>query len=148
MKTTDELIENKIIQAVKKLLTGTVNQILDKAEFVIPILECEEYSSSFEITPIIELFNCERQEKERILMLDTYALTISFELNETQDSQLHCYAYSGALGKAIYDDPTLGGVVDRVSIAGKKYITPKKPNCGGKWGLIVSLRISVEGINK
>jgi hypothetical protein len=30
--------------------------------------------------------------------------------------------------------------------AGKKYIRPKKPGCGEEWKLVISVRITVEGI--
>jgi hypothetical protein len=57
---------------------------------------------------------------------------------------MFCYAYSGAIGRTFFDDPTLGGTVDRAVITGKKYIAPKKPHCGEGYALIVSLRVTVE----
>jgi hypothetical protein len=75
-------------------------------------------------------------------------MTISFEFPETLESELHCYAYSGAVGRAIYDNPTLGGIADRAVITGKKYNPPKKLNCGQGWELSITLRVTVEGIVK
>ena len=57
---------------------------------------------------------------------------------------MSCYAYAGAVGKAVFDDSTLGGIVDRVVITGKKFVPPKSTHCGDGWGLVISLRITVE----
>jgi hypothetical protein len=57
---------------------------------------------------------------------------------------LYCYGYSAAFGKALNEDITLGGVAERAVITGKKYLSPKKPHCGGEWGVIITLRVTVE----
>jgi hypothetical protein len=142
-----DFVEARIISAVRKLLTERVNEILSEVQFPIPIIEFDGNDSGFVSVPVIALVSCEKTEKERILRLDTYSLTITFSFIEQVECELHCYAYSGAIGKAIYDDPTLGGVVDRAVITGKKYIAPKKPHCGESYALIVSLRVTVEGLN-
>ena len=139
-------IEETIIKAVKRLLSGRVNEILKEAEFSVPIIEFESYDCEYAVAPMISLNSCERNEKERIIKLEAYSLTITISLPETPESELHCYAYSGAVGRAFYDDPTLGGVVDRAVITGKKYNSPKKPNCGEGWELIVTLQVTVEVI--
>jgi ribosomal protein S12 len=51
------------------------------------------------------------------------------------------------LSRAFYDNPTLSGIVDRAVIVAKKFIEPKKPNCGGGWALIISVRLTVEGMS-
>jgi hypothetical protein len=139
-------IEEKIIKAVKKLLVGQANEILSKAETVIPTIEFGGFEHGYAVAPVIVLNTCEKTEKERIIRLDAYTLTITFSLMDTPESELHCYTYSGAVSKALYDNPTLGGVVDRAVITGKKYTAPKNPHCGEGWGLSVSLRVVVEGI--
>ena len=143
MKMKD-FVELRIIEAVRGLLTGRVNGILREAQFAIPMIEFGEYGCGYTVAPVICLSTCERTEKERVIRLEAYSLTIAFELPETPEAELYCYAYSGAVGKAVFDDPTLGGVVDRAVIIGKKYSPPKKPHCGEGWELIVSLRITVE----
>ena len=143
-----DLIEARIIEAVRKLLAGRVNELLGDSEYQIPLIEFGSYQGGNSIVPGITLSTCERTEKERIVRLDSYSLTINFSLSETPESELYCYAYSGAVGRALYDDPTLGGMVDRVVIAGKKYIKPRIPHSGECWELIVSLRLSVEGISE
>jgi hypothetical protein len=65
---------------------------------------------------------------------------------DTPDGELLCYAYSAAIGKALGENPTLGGVADRAVIAGKKYNKPKKPNCGESWELVITMRLTVEEI--
>jgi hypothetical protein len=136
--------EEAIINAVKRLLTGTVNEILSNAQFTIPLVEFGEYSGGSVVVPAIVFSTCEQTEKERIIRQDVYSLTIIFSFQETPESELFCYAYSGAIGRAFYDDPTLGGVVDRAVITVKKYLSPKKSNCGECWGLVMTLRVNIE----
>jgi hypothetical protein len=143
MKKKDDLIEIKIINGIRKILTERVNEILRKGELTVPIIEFAEYGCGYAVAPVITLSTCERTEKERIIRLDAYTLTITFTLPETPESELHCYAYSGAVSRAIYDDPTLSGAAERAVISGRKYISPKMPHCGGEWGIIISLRITV-----
>ena len=143
MKSGD-FIEQRIILAVRFLLTGRVNEILREEEFDIPIIEFGDYGSGYAVSPVITLSSCERTEKERIIRLNAYSLTISFELAETFESECQCYAYASAVCMALKENPTLDGVVDRATITGEKYSPPKVRNCGQKWGVIISLRITVE----
>jgi hypothetical protein len=138
-------IEEAITGAIKRLLTGRVNEILQQWEIVVPIIEFSAIGSNYAATPVINLSTCELTEKERIIRLDAYTLTITFSLQEHEDGELYCYAYSSAVCKAINENPTLGGVADRAVVTGKKYLPPKKPNCGEGWGVIITLRITVEG---
>jgi len=143
-----DFIEQQIIGAVRKLLTGKVNEMLGDNEYHIPLIEFSDYKGGSAVSPVISFSSCEQSEKERIIRLDAYSLTITFSLVDTPDSELHCYAYSGAFSRAFFDDPTLGGVVDRAVITNKKYTAPKNPHCGEGWGLTVSLRVTVEGLRK
>jgi hypothetical protein len=140
-----DFIEQQIIDAVRKVLIGRVNEFLGEMQFVIPLVEFGSYVGGTVVSPVISLTSCERTEKERIIFLDAYSLTITFNVSETADSELHCYTYSAAVGKALEENPTLGGVADRVSINGKKYMKPKNANCGQGWELIITLRITKEG---
>jgi len=139
-------IEQRIIEAVKGLLTGRVNEILGKWEFLIPVIEFGNIGGNYAMAPVVTVSGCEQTEKERIIRLDVYTVIINLSLQEHEDGELFCYAYSGAVGRAFYDNSTLGGVVDRAVITGKKYIPPKKPNCGEGWGLVITLRVTVEGM--
>jgi hypothetical protein len=96
------------------------------------------------VAPAVSLASCERSEKERIVLVDAYSVAICFSLLDTVESEWHCYSYAAAVTKALGEDPTLGGTVDRAVITGKKYIQPKKPNCGEGWGLVLFLRVTVE----
>ena len=144
----DDFIEKRIIEAVQKLLLVKVNDILSNMDFSIPLIEFGKYSGKEIITPHISLSTCERNEKERLIRQDAYSLIITFTLPDTPESELHCYAYSNAVGKAVYDDPTLGGVADRVVITGKKYVHPVKQHNLAGWELVISLRITVEEMKK
>ena len=139
-------LEEVIANAVKQLLTGRVNEILGEAELSVPIIEYGGNGHSTSITPIVTHNSCERTEKERLIKIDAYSLTITFEIPETPESELYCYAYSGAVSRAFYDNPTLGGIADRAVVTGKKYIPPKNSFCGEGWGLVVTLRVTIEGM--
>ena len=139
-----DFIETRIIAAVRGLLCGAVNELIRNSEYDIPVIEFGDYGCGYAAVPVISLASCECTEKERIIRLDTYVVTITLTLPESAESELYCYAYSGAIGRAIYDDPTLGGVVDRAVITGKKYIAPENLHCGKNWELIITVRVTVE----
>jgi hypothetical protein len=143
-----DFIEQRIIEAVRVLLAGRVNEILREMKISIPVIEFGEHGCGYAVAPVITLSLCERTEKERIIRLDSYSLTITFELSDTPESESHCYTYAGVVSRALYYDPTLGGVADRAVVTGKKYCSPKKPNCGEGWGLILTLRVTVEGMRE
>ncbi|MCL2129162.1 MAG: hypothetical protein FWH35_02280 [Treponema sp.] len=143
-----DFIEQQIITAVRKLLTGKVNELLGEMECPVPLIEFTDCRGKAVVSPDISFSSCEQSEKERIIRLDAYSMSITFTLPETPESELFCYAYSGAVGRAFYDDPTLGGVIDRAVITGKKYVQPKRANCGEGWELIVSLRLTIEAITE
>jgi hypothetical protein len=147
MRIDNYFIEQRIIEAVKKTLKENVNDILSEAKFSIPTIELGNFQGGNVIVPTIELNTCERSEKERILYLDAYTLTITFKLPETPESELYLYAYSAAVGRAFYDNPTLEGVANRTVITGKKYLKPKSANCGENWSLVIAIRLTVEGVN-
>ena len=140
----NDFVEARILSAIRKLLTFRVNEILRDWEILIPVIEFGGFESRFAVAPVVSLSSCERTEKERIILLDAYTVSITFTLQEHEDGELYCYAYSGAVGRAIFDDPTLGGIADRAEITGKKYIPPKKPHCGEGWGVVLTLRVTIE----
>jgi hypothetical protein len=143
----NEFLEMQIINAVRDVLVGKVNELLSELQFFIPHIQFGDNSGVYDdIVPVISLSSCESTEKERIIKLDTYSLTITITIPETNYSELYCCAYSAAVRKALEHDVTLGGVVDKAVITGKKYVTPKKANCGQSWELIIILRLTIEGM--
>ena len=114
-------------------------------ELPVPPVEFEEYSGGSTVVPVISLSTCERSEKERIIRLDACSLTIVFSVPESLESELYCYAYAAAVEKALGDNPVLGGAASQAVLSGKKYAPPKKPHCGDKWEIVLSLRVTVEG---
>ena len=144
----EKFVEKEILDAIRKLLTEKVNDILSHLVFSIPLIEFGNYTGKEVITPHINLSTCERNEKERLIRQDAYSITIIFNLPDTPDSELHCYTYSHAVDKAINDDPTLGGIADRVVITGKKYVHPVKQHNLAGWELTILLRITVEELKK
>jgi hypothetical protein len=140
-------IEEAIIEAVKRLLAGRVNEILVDVEFPVPPVEFGNFGGGSVVAPVLVLSTCERNEKERIIQLDAYTVTISFVLPENPDGELSCYAYAATVEKAIVENPSLDGVVSRAVLTGKKYVPPKKPHCGDGWEVILTLRLTVEGMS-
>jgi hypothetical protein len=94
---------------------------------------------------VIALSTCERSEKERIIRLDAYTLTVTFTVPEYPMGERNCYAYAGAVAVALRENPTLSGVVDRVELTGKKYTPPKQNGTRGDWGITLTMRITTEG---
>jgi hypothetical protein len=139
-----DFIEQQILTAVRGLLTGRVNEILGESQFPIPFIEFSDYRGGGVVVPVISLTTCERSEKERIIRLDTYSVSISFTLPETPESEWCCYAYAVSVSKALGEEPTLGGIADRAVITGKKYNKPKKAIGGNEWEVVLTLRITVE----
>jgi hypothetical protein len=142
----NDLIEQRIIEAVRKLLTGRVNELLTSMEYPIPLIEFSEYRGGSVVVPVISLSTCERSEKERIILLDAYSLTITFSLPEKDESEFLCYVYALSVCKAFGENPTLDGIADRAVVTGKKYNKPKKPGSGEGWETVISLRVTVEGM--
>jgi len=137
-----DFIEQRIKNAVRFLLTGRVNEILRDQEFNTPVIEFGYYTGTVE--PSVTLAFCEKTEKERIVRLDAYSMTITFTLPDTFASECQCYAMCAAVCMALKENPTLGGIADRAIMTGEKYVAPKKPNCGEGWGVVLSLRVTVE----
>ena len=140
----EKLIEVQIVEAVRGLLVGRVNEVLSNWQTIIPLFEFSEYQGMTAVVPVVGVISCERSEKERIIRVDAFALTIAITVPETADSELFCYAYGSAVDKVVRENPTLGGIVDRAVVSGRKYTPPKKANCGQGWEVVISLRITVE----
>jgi hypothetical protein len=140
-------IEETLLNSVKSLLSGRVNELLGETEYAIPPIELGRSSSgAYIVTPVLGLTAGERTEKERIVRLEVYSLTITFAIPEGSDSERNGYAYAASVAAALIEDPTLGGVVDRAELTGKKYVLPKHQGTGGDWEVILSLQITIEGI--
>jgi len=148
MTDNNIFIEQQIIEAVRGLLAGRVNEILNSRQGLIPLFEISDYKGMTAVVPVVALASCERTEKERIIKLDAYSLTITLNVPENADSELFCYGYTAAVCKALRENPTLGGIADRVIVSGRKYVPPKAVNCGQEWQVIITLRITIEGMEK
>jgi hypothetical protein len=138
-------IEEIIINSLKSLLSGRVNELLGETEYPIPPVEFGSYRGGSFTAPVISLSTCERSEKERIVRLDAYTLTIIFSVPEWPEGERNCYAYAASVATALRENPTLGGAASRVELTGKKYAPPKQSGTGGDWETVLTLRITVEG---
>ena len=139
-----DFIETRILNAVRKLLDRRVNEIFSDWELLIPVVEFSNFQNKFVVSPVVSLSTCERTEKERLIKIDAYTVSLNFTLQEHEDGELYCYGYAYAFEKALKEDVTLGGIADRAVITGKKYVPPKKLNCGEGWGLVLTVRVTVE----
>jgi hypothetical protein len=138
------LIEEILLNSLKKLLSGRVNELIEEMEYPIPPIEFGSYRGGSVVVPAICLSTCERSEKERIVQLDTYTLTITFTVPEWPEGERNCYAYASSVATALRENPTLGGTVDRAELIGKKYAPPKQSGTGGEWEVELKVRVLVE----
>jgi hypothetical protein len=137
-------IEEIIINSLKSLLAGRVNELLGETEYPIPPVEFGSYRGGSAVVPVVALSTCERSEKERIIRLDTYTLTITFAVPEHPEGERNCYAYASSVAAALRENPTLGGAVDRAELTGKKYTPPKHPGTGEGWEVELKIHVLVD----
>jgi hypothetical protein len=137
-------IEEKLLNSVEMLLSRRVNELLGEMEYPIPPIELGNYRGGSVMVPAIALSTCEGSEKERIIRVDAYSLTITFTVSEYPAGEQNCYAYAGAVAAALREDPALGGIASRAVLTGKKYSPPRTPHCGEGWEVVLTLRVTVE----
>ena len=136
--------EVRILGALRGLLYKDVNKLLGEMELDLPPVERGDYSGGSAVVPVIRLSTCERSEKERIILVDAYTLSITFSVAEHPESELRCYAYAAAVEKALLGNPTLDGEVSRAAMTAKTFGPPKRPHCGEGWTVEIKIRVNVE----
>jgi hypothetical protein len=65
------------VNVEKSVLAGRVNELLGEIDSPV---EFGDYRSGSAVVPVISLSTCERPEKERIIRLGAYTLTIDYNL--------------------------------------------------------------------
>jgi hypothetical protein len=145
MDNRDLLIEEIIINSLKSLLAGRVNELLGEAEFLIPPIEFTHKLNGgyYSITPELAIATCERSEKDRVVLLDAYKVTITFACPE-QNGERNGYAYAGAVDRALREDPTLGDTADYALLVKKEYKAPKQPGTGEGWEVELKIHVLVD----
>jgi hypothetical protein len=98
---------------VSSLLTQRVNELLEETGHPIPPVEFGNYRGGSAVVPVLSLSTCEQSEKERIVRLDAYTLTITFTVPEWPGGERNCYTYASSAATALKENPTLGGIADR-----------------------------------
>ena len=141
----DVFIEHRVIGAVKKMMSETVNGYFDELEYQLPMIEFNNFANRYFVTPAIIITGCEQTEKERVIRLSAYSVTITCNIQETPESSLYAFAYLAGIRKAVAENSTLGGVVDRAVLTSGKIVPPKVAGCGQEWQVVVDLRVTVEG---
>jgi hypothetical protein len=97
------------------------------------------------VTPFLKLETEEKSEKDRVIRLDVYVLTVTFYSPE-REGELLSYAFGAAIEKALEDDPALGGAVDRAVLMSKSYKEAAHRGSGEDWEAVFKIRVSVEGV--
>ena len=110
----------------------------------VPIIEFCGNGCGYGAVPVVALHSCERTEKEWIIRLAAYTVTVTFALPESFETEEQCYCYCAAICRAIKEQPTLSGVVDRTQVLGEKYTPPKTQGCGESWCVSITLRVTLE----
>jgi hypothetical protein len=64
MTDKELFIEEILLNSLKKLLSGRVNELLEETEYPIPLIEFGNYRGGSTVVPVIALSTCERNEKE------------------------------------------------------------------------------------
>jgi hypothetical protein len=144
-RARDLFVEEKILGAVMRLLDEPVNYYLAEMDMIVPRIDVCGMPGREDICPQIVLTSCERFEKERIVRLDAYSLTITFEVPDSEEAESQSYAYGAAFERALDSDPTLQDTASRILLVHKKYIAPKHEGCGEGWKIVITLRITIEG---
>jgi hypothetical protein len=93
----------------------------------------------------LRLESGEKTEKDRIVGLDVYVLSIIFYSPECEGEMIS-YAFGAAIEKALEDDPTMGGAADKAVLTTKSYKEPAHRGAGGDWEAVFKIRLSVEVI--
>jgi hypothetical protein len=136
-------IEEIVLNSVRGLLSGRVNELLGEAEYSVPLVEFGNCRGGSVTVPSLALATCERGEKERIVRVEAYSLTITFAVPDYPAGERSCYAYASTVATALKENPTLDGAVDRAELTGKRYVPPKVAGVGD-WEAVLSLRITIE----
>ncbi|GHU40836.1 hypothetical protein FACS1894190_08210 [Spirochaetia bacterium] len=135
-------IEEQLIEMINEILTSTVNFYLSEMEEFVPLVELSSSGKlgSYGVCPQIELSEAARTDKDRIVRTDAYTMTITFVMN-SQNNKRDVYCYAAALESAINDDPTFGGVADRVAFVNRKY--KGMAESSGECQAVFTLRVTI-----
>ncbi|MDR0584490.1 MAG: hypothetical protein LBG57_09110 [Treponema sp.] len=128
--TNDFFIEEEIEGALFRLLDEPVNYFLREMELKAPPLDVCGKPGGEAIYPDVFLSECERTEKERIIRIDAYSVSVTFPVPDSEEADVYCFACAAAFEKALDANPTLGGMANRAVLTGKKYTRPKSPAAG------------------
>jgi hypothetical protein len=129
-------IEEKSVDAVWDVLTRRVNFYLGEMDAVVPFLERDSAGKygRFGVRPVVGLLDCESSEKERVLMVDAYTVSVDIKA-PVRD----CWFYTHALRCALREDLTLNGIAAEVKF---KRTTYKDGVCFGLKVIVEQLAIS------
>jgi hypothetical protein len=129
-------VEERILEVVWEVLTRRVNFYLGEMDAVVPFLEREGGGvyGRFGVRPVVALDDCESSEKERVLLVDAYTVSVDIKAPERD-----CWFYTHALRCALREDLTLNGIAAEVKF---KRTTYKDGVCFGLKVIVEQLAIS------
>jgi hypothetical protein len=87
----DVFIEKEIIRAVQGLLIEQVNTILLESQLPVPVIGYSNHGGFYSTFPAVTLNACESTEKERIIRIDAYNVTVSFTLSEMPEGETYSF---------------------------------------------------------
>jgi hypothetical protein len=137
------IIEFDILHAIQNLLTGAVNRFLEEQEYDTPLIELGGGAPD-RVVPEIRIVGGERSEKDRVIRLDVFSVTITLRVPE-ENGERSCYTYAAGIDRAISRDPTLGGVIDQAAMIKRSYQGPKVQHIGEGWEAVFTLWLTIEG---
>jgi hypothetical protein len=100
--TNDFFIEEEIEGCFLWLLDEPVNCFLQKMELNAPPLDVCDKPGRGAVYPDVFLSECERTEKEQIIRIDAYSVSITFPVPDSEEADVYCFAYAAAFEKALW----------------------------------------------
>jgi len=141
-----EPMETRIAAALERLLTDEVNKLLEALPVQLAPIELGEYSGAEIARASIAIASSQRTEKERVVLLDAYAIEIRysvFDRGGREAGRLLPY-YTACIRKAIRRNGTLGGLVDRIALLETRHEPAGKGFPADHWTGTARLRATAE----
>jgi len=141
-----EPIETRIAAALERLLLEDANRLLDALPVQLAPIELGEHAGAEIVRPSIAAASSRRTEKERVVLLDAYAIEIKYAVFDRQGQEacrLLPY-YTACIRRAVRRNGTLGGLVDRIALLETRHEPAEKGFAADHWTGTARLRATAE----
>ena len=115
-------VEIELLERLEILFLGRVNELLyDEEARLAPFRDFSGVglASHDKIRAGLNIDECEQTEKERLLKMCAWTITIDFKVRD--DGERKRFYYGTALEQALFEDRTLGGLAASISLIKTKY---------------------------